>query len=389
MPSPDWEDFLPNNEYTKKIEILPEDTADCIEGCYLLLSIRIFQIGDYVDDSKFYPFSIITRTIFKDFDIPKVTFKINEYIVGNVDESQNNDINLFYEIWLPYDSYIVEFDFQSELAGLYINVGETKPTTTNADFKLLSPGSDSLLSLSKYEILNKANMKKIEIPHESSLEGINLVIGIWTDKKDSFDTEIFSLVVRLPQDNLDIIEVNTDHKIICRPNFLNDDEFRCLFMVTYDEKDVELRNSLLLYAASVNQTALTYVHASFIEKKYYDEYDTKALKSNTPRIETAQFSTQKNGLDYIYISLNDDCKNKYLYVNVKTNKADDIFILTSLSINMMYTLPIDSNPTSEKLFFVPSGQLRLNFFTNSKSNIFVNIVPLGGEARIIQIIFTI
>ena len=61
MPSEEWEDSLPFNGYTKKFEVNVEDTQDCIEGCYLLLSIQVSQIGDYVNDYKFYPFTIISR----------------------------------------------------------------------------------------------------------------------------------------------------------------------------------------------------------------------------------------------------------------------------------------------------------------------------------------
>ena len=180
MPSAQWEDSLYYNKYTKKLEIRYGDTIDCIEGCYLLLSIQISQNGQYVDDYKFYPFSIITRItgINQAYtDIPKIIIRVNEYIIGNIDVATNERISEFYEVWLPHDSDSVDFDFQSEVSGLYINVGGTRPTTKNADFKLLPPGRDSVLSLDKYSILQTARSKKINIPNINSLEGVNLVIG--------------------------------------------------------------------------------------------------------------------------------------------------------------------------------------------------------------------
>ena len=106
MPSEDQEDSLPYNGYSKKFEIGIEDTQDCIEGCYLLLFIRVSQIGDYVNDYKLYPFIIITRINPNNHaytDIPKVVIQTEEYIVGNVDLSQNERIYQFYEVWLPHD----------------------------------------------------------------------------------------------------------------------------------------------------------------------------------------------------------------------------------------------------------------------------------------------
>ena len=91
MPSMDWEDSKPYNQYTQKMVINEEDTLDCIEGCYLLISLRISQIGKYVEDDIFFPFSIITRISPKNIaytEIPKIIIQADEYVVGNVDKSE-------------------------------------------------------------------------------------------------------------------------------------------------------------------------------------------------------------------------------------------------------------------------------------------------------------
>ena len=394
MTSEDWEDSYLHNLYTKKIQFGVEHTQDCIEGCYLLLSIRISQIGEYVENYKFYPFSIITRITPNNYaytDIPKVHIQVGEYIIGNVDVSENERIFQFYEVWLPHDSYRVDFDFQSSVAGLYVNVGDLRPTTKNADFKLLPKGRDSILYIDKYSILGKAEAKKIKIPYKDSLQDISLVIGIWTDKTDSIDTEIFSLTVREPNNDVifDINEVNTDQKILCNPRYLNDNLYRCLFMIIYDDEDVKLEMPLIVHAASVNQSAVTYTHANFIERQYYDEYDIDTLRKSIPTFETATYSTQRDDVDYIYSKLKpvdltgeEDKKHYYLYVNVITDKQDDVFILTSMP---MYNFKGENNiefypnPSTEQLLFLSVDTLNLKFFTSSN---IINIVTLGGEADI-------
>ena len=389
MPSADWGDSLPFNGYTKRFEIGIEDTQDCIEGCYLLLSIQISQIGDYVEDFKFYPFSIITRITPNNYaftDIPKVVIQVNEYIIGNVDVSKNERIYQFYEIWLPHDATRVDFDFQSEVAGLYINVGGIRPTTKNADFALLPPGRDSILSIDKYYIMLKAQEKKIKIPHTNSLEDLNLVIGVWTDKTDSIDTEVFSLTVRLPNEDLtlDIIEVNTDQKVLCKPITISNNQYSCLFMITYDDQDVDLNMPLIIHAASVNQSALTYTYGSYIERKYYDEYDVEKLKGSTPTSQTAKYSTQRSGLEYIYTKLKDEGgQDNYFFVNVISDKPEDIFILTSIPMYNDIASSTDQfypNPSTEQLLSVSKDKLRLKFFTTS--SLIVNFVTLGGEGEI-------
>ena len=153
-------------------------------------------------------------------------------------------------------------------------------------------------------------------------------------------------------------------------------------MITYDEEDVKLNIPLYVHASSVNQSALTYIYANFIEKNYYDEYNTEALKTYFPTKENAEYSTEKDNKDYIYTNLNSS--NKYLFVNVISDKDDEIFILTSKRI-----LPISRffdyyliypHPSSEYLISATLEPLRLQFFTYS--SIFINIVSLGGEAII-------
>ena len=389
MPSAEWEDSFPFDGYTKKLTFGVDETQDCIEGCYLLLSIQVSQIGDYVEDSKFYPFSIISRITPNNYaftDIPKVRIQVDEFIIGNVDLAQDERIYQFYEVWLPHDSYRVEFDFQSEVAELFINVGGSRSTTKNADFRLTPPGRDAILYIDKFYILKRAEERKIKIPVKDSLQDINLVIGVWTDKTDSLDTELFALTVRQPNDdiNLDIVEVNTDQKILCTPRYLNDNQYRCLFMVTYDDEDVKLEMPLIVHAASVNQSAVTHSHASFIDAQYYDEYDVEKLRSLTPTLETSQYSTQRADTTYIYTKLVKEDRKKYFFVNVISDKPDDLFILTSLpmynELSAGKYFQFFPNPTSEQLLSITVDKLNLKFFT--PASLIINIVTLGGDADI-------
>ena len=345
---------------------------------------------EYVKDYKFYPFSIITTITPNNrayTDIPKVIIKVNEIIVGNVDIAENERINQFYEVWLTYDSYRVDFDFQSEVAGLYVNLGGTRPTTRNADFKLLPSGRDSILSIDKLSIIQKAFAKKIKIPNENSLQDLNLVIGIWTNKTDSINTEVFSLCVRLPSKDttLDIYEINTDHKILCSPKYLSNNQFNCLYMITYDDKDVEKDIPLLFHAASVNQSTVTNFYGNFIEREYYDEYDVENLRRMIPTPENAQFNSEKESKEYFYTNLRQsESKKYYLFINVISDKEDDIFILTSMpeyNINGNGFFEFYPNSIKEKLLSVSEGKkLNLKFYINS--GIIVNFVTLGGEAEI-------
>ena len=387
MPSEDWEDSLTYNGYIKKLIISTDDTQDCIEGCYLLLSIRISQIGEYVDDSKFYPFSILTKISPNNrayTDIPKVVIQVDEYIIGNVDVSLNERISDFYEVWLPHDATRVEFDWQSGVAGLYINLGGIRPTTKNADFPLIPPGKDSILYLTKEQIYEKAVNKKVDIPHQDSIEDLSLVIGVWTDKTSSVDTEIYSLRVHEVndlEDKLDIIEVKADKKIMCKPHELPEGKYRCLFMVTYDSDDTLKQTPFFGHASSVDVSSMTYMYANFVNRDIYDELDNTELTRAIPTFETSTYNSKEDGVDYIYLRSLD--KTKYLFINVIVDSKEDVMFLSNMPLYNYISLDLFEfypTPGKEQLLYVSNEQLRLQFAT--ENSIIVNIVTLTGEAEI-------
>ena len=387
MPSKDFEDSLPYNELTKKIVVNPEETKDCYEGCYLLISVRISAIGEYVEDYMYYPFSILTRITPSNRaypDMPKIVIQVDELVVGNVDVTNSYEIFEFYQIWLPHDSEIVEFDWQSSVAGLYINVGHSRPTKRNAHLKLLPPGKDTILNITKESILEAATNFKISIPNENSLEDISLVIGISTDKTDSIDTEIYSLRIHQPpmisETSLDIILINTDQKILCNPKQISDDMYRCLFIVPYLNKDVDSSTAFLAYSRSINNGALSYIYVNYIERYIYDQYIEIELKKNIPTQNYHNITSRNERLDYIYINSLYN-RNKYLFINVVTNKPDPIMILTSMPVYNYYIHDLfkySPNPTSEQLFFI---QEKMRFKFPENNDMIFDIVAIKGKGK--------
>ena len=389
MPSEEWDDSLPFNKYTKKLIIEQEATVDCIEGCYLLLSIQISQIGDYAEDYKFYPFSIITKITPSNVaytDIPKIVIQVDEFIIGNVDVSVNERINQFFEVWLPHDSDTVEFDFQSSVAGLYINLGGSRPTTIrNSHFKLLPAGKEKNLILTKTEILIMAQNHQIYPPAPNSLQDLNLVIGVWTSMSDSINTELYSLRVHQPplysETPLDITLINTDQKVMCNPTFLAEGGYRCLFMVTYDDEDVNFFTPLLAYAESVNNGALTYIYGNYVDRELYDKYMISDLQSNIPTYQTCELNSRADGVNYLYTKLLK--KGMYMFISVITDQPDTIMVVTSMPIFNYITydsFEFFPNPTTEQLLNVPGEKLRLAF--PGEDSILVNIVTLDGHAEV-------
>ena len=384
FPSYEWEDSLPFNSYTKKMIVSPKDTEHCIEGCYLLISIRTSQIGEYIDDSKISQFTILARITNNnelETDIPNIIIQTEEIILGNINITENKIVHDFYEIWLPHDSERIEFDFQSSGAGLYINLGNEKPTKTKADFILFPYGKNSILELTKTEILLMAISKGIKIPYQNSLQDINLIIHVLSDNTDSKNTELYSLRIHQPMNNLDIIEINTDHKILCKPTDMNNGHYRCLFMLTYRDEDSILYTPLIIHSSSINRGSINYIYVNFIDKVLYTQYQTDLLNQFIPTENNNNFNNEINGVDYIYIK--NLQKNQYPFISVISDKPDDIMIITSMPLFNYLSFDIfefTPNSYGEQLLFFQNDELRLSFPVSD--NIMVDITALEGQANI-------
>ena len=393
MPGPKWEDSLPYDTFTKKLKVKSDDTKDCTNGCYLLISIQINDIGAYIPDHYFYYFTIFTKITpsQKTYnDYPKIVMQVEEYIIGSLDTSELDDryISDFYEIWLPHDADTVEFDWQSNLANLYINVGGTRPTPKNSDFILAAPGRHSILSLSKQDILKEAKDRGIVDKDANSLQDINLVIGVWTDKKDSVKTELYSLRIHEPEmgNKLEIIPVHADQKIMCKPKKTKETDkyYYCYFMIMYDT-DIANFNPLYVYGSSVYPGADIDIYGNMIKKEIYDSFNEDELRKNLPTSDNSNYNTYQEGVDYIYIANIPYDYSSYLFITLESNTPDELMLINSIplyepSSEEIPTTLIYPNSFTEQLYSCKGEALKMTFPGDEGLSVIISV--LAGEAEI-------
>ena len=169
--------------------------------------------------------------------------------------------------------------------------------------------------------------------------------------------------------------------MLCQPIKINDSQYRCLFMVVYDNNDVELMTTLLAYISSANSNALNNILANFIEKEIYDEYSKSELKYLIPTDENAKYNSKINDLNYLFLEELE--KDKYLFINAISDRPDIITLMTSMKV-FDYTVydifPIYPKSYGEQLFSVLDNKLKLAFPDNY--GIIVDIVAIYGQAEI-------
>ena len=349
----------------------------CENGCYLLLSVFSDVKGYDFDIDRYYSYSLIVHSSPNNRnynDVPIIKIPVDEYIIGKVDpSSQNNRMFIFYSVWLNYDADQVIIDFQSDAAGIFINVGQTRPTTESAMFKFWPNGYDTIYSIEKEKILEKVK----ESQKEKGLKDIILTIGIWTNMTDSIFTTPFSFAVRLEDDKEnEIYRVNSDQKVLCNPKKKkNDNNYRCVYVIDYNY--INDFSGLFIYANVQDKSALFNIYVNYIDAVQYEMSPKKELNNLIPNKDNYYNSTESEKSDYLYISQPPKL-TEYLLVSVETTKETIIEFMSTL---LIYQEEITLNPSSPQLYTALPG---LKFVINLPEDYMemVNIICLGGEGKI-------
>ena len=193
--------------YLKKIFISSNDTKQCTKGCYVLITIQSSNVRDvnYTDEKNTtipYSITIIPRIIQSNLqtfkEIPKVTIPLNEYIIRNIEASNDEILYNYYDAMLPFESEYLLIDWQAVSPVLLINVGIENPSINKYDFRFNSTEDNRILKISKKDLINRYISKIGYIKNIDSIRYLNLSIAIYTKKLDSIYTSIYAFKLFMP-----------------------------------------------------------------------------------------------------------------------------------------------------------------------------------------------
>ena len=290
---------------------------------------------------------------------------VDKFYFGNIN---NNNSTINYSLLLLNETEQIFFDFQSEFGCLYINVKEELDLNSNYDFKFCSEGSSNIFIINKKEIL-----EIIDLDKEDSLENliINISVGYSEDEKDLNFT--YSLKVSLRKPEINIFEINSDHKTLCKTEKTKGDYYRCLFLITNNNN--ENNDNLIIYSISQNNTNKLSIFADYINKDEYDKWDTEYLINNIPNI-NSNYNNYNSERDFVYIPNNNS--EKYIYVSVESNNEENIEIIAQ-TINNEFELP---NINDIKVYEINKSSANLNLNHILMNDISFSLVTLYGKANI-------
>ena len=382
------ENTLRYEAYLKKIIIDPENTEHCDQGCYVLITVQSSNLRDlnYTDEkNSTIPkrITIIPRIVQSGFrnyeEIPSVIIPLNEYIVGNVETigtTVNDTLYYFYSVMLPFESEYLNIDWQADSPAILINCGTEKPLLSKHDFIFNSSQYDTILSLSKKELVNKCNSRGMDL--KDSIKLLNLSLAIYSKKVDTLYTSVYAFKLFMPptyktegtkeeQEKqkiaFELIHIRSDQKVQCDPG----DNLVCLFAVIFDEGDIS--SNLIVHPKAHDDGVEVTFMGDLVNSTEIERNNVTYIVENLPKMEGKYHSNERN-----YIYFENIPKDKCLLFLVQVNRRSIIDVLTSTSKDY-YFVP---NPSTAQIFNVPAQkQLYLNFQTTQ--DLLINIVCVSGD----------
>ena len=376
------ENTLRYETYLKKILISPEDTKECTKGCYVLITVQSSNVRDvnYTDEKNStipYSFTITPRIIQSNLqafkNIPKVTIPLNEYIIGNIETSNDEEkLYYYYDVMLPFESEYLMIDWQAVSPVLLINVGIENPSINKYDFRFNSTDNNRIIRISKVELIDKYKNKTNGTLNIDSIRFLNLSLAIYTPKIDSIYTSIYAFKLFMPPTyhlkdtnqkvGVELIHIRSDQKVQCDPG----EGGLCLFAVIFDDSDIG--SHLIVYPKAQNE----YADIAF----WGDLYNSSEIERNnvTYIANMDEKNGQYNSSQRNYIYIKNIPKDKCLVFLVYVSPHSIIEVLSSTSKDFSFT----PNPSTPQLFSLQSKkELHLNFQTTQ--DLLINIACVSGE----------
>jgi len=295
-----------------------------------------------------------------------------------IDENLN-----YYKInLLLNDSDKVYFDYQSEYGCLYVFCDETNINNSlEPDFIFCSKGINQIFELKKIDIMNKIDKKKIDV--------INIYIGVGHNKSEVNKKEFnYSMKVSISKPDINIFEINSDHKILCKTEKYNEKNI-CLFSIVYNNSGNNINNSneknLIIYPISQIESIKLNIYSDLINKEYYDEWNSNYLIENIPSINSS-FTNYDSPQEFLFINMQN--KDKYIYVCIESEKE----VTIEMHSHYLYKNEEIKLPKMNEIQFynIYPNQNKISFdFSPLKGNdislnkdIFISLVALNGKANI-------
>ena len=333
----------------------------------LLLTLLISTSYQLSKDNNDYN-KLISNYFPLKFEESAIDIALDKFVSGSI-----NNSTIYYKTQLTRDSIQVFFDYQSEYGCLYISFQEAIDTNATHQFQFCSSGTNNLFIINKTEILEKIGGER------KTISDLYVLIEVKSsnselDNKIIFD---FSLKISLKQFGINIIEVNSEHKTLCKTEKNNEGNYRCLFMFV-NNNELSNNQNLIVYSNLQTISDKLDIFADEINKDVYDNYNVEYLVNNTPS-NNSIFTN--NNTEFSFLKIQNMNKDKYIYISVETNNETIVELIAQF-------IPEDGEKVFPKendiqIFNFQENTTTINLnFTSIKDEITLILTTIHGKAKI-------
>ena len=305
-----------------------------------------------------------------EFEESIIDINFDQFASGSI-----NNSTIYYKAQFTKDSEGVFFDYQSEFGCLYISFQKELDMNNTDPIILCSQGENNLFFINKDEINKKSGSDKQNITGLFALiEVKNSNSSSELDNKVAFD---FSLKVSLKKDNINILEVNSEHNILCKTEKVSDDNYRCLFMFV-NNNELSNNQNLIVYSNLQSISDKLNIFADEINTEDYDNWNIDSLINNIPN-NNSHFTN--NNTEFSFINIQNVTKDKYIYISIETNKETIVeLIAQKLQDDGESSYPKENDI---QIFNLKQNTTNINLnFTSLKDEVSLILTTIYGKAKI-------
>ena len=181
------------------------------------------------------------------------------------------------------------------------------------------------------------------------------------EQKYDFD---YSLKVSLRKPDINILEINSEHKLLCKSEKIGYNNYRCFFMIVNSNYNNEENNTNLIIYAHIKNNIKLNIYVDYINKSEYENYNVDYLNNNIPNNNS--------------IYNNSNTENEFIII---PNVESDKYIYLSIELNIEETIELFTQHISyqDSMNLTNINNLKVYSFTNTSNHKFLNFNNLPLE----------
>ena len=294
----------------------------------------------------------------------------DKFVNGNLNSTTtfmayNYHINNITEVEQIY------FDYQSDFGCLSINFSQS---STEKEF--CSNDKNNFFIIKIEEVLNKSEIKE---------KNVNMIVKVgyntYLINESNFDFE-YSLKVSLRKP-VNILEINSEQHILCQTEKIENNKYRCLFMIVNTNEINDNDNKALIIFPAVNENLDDLnlnIYADNINKTYYTPFDNEFLGNHIPN-ETSEYINTLEGNKINFLRISNIDNNKYIYVSIESEKDSLLEIIPQyISENQEQYTFNESEKTQVFLLNKNSSKITLKF--DNSPELYLSLATIYGKSTV-------